>query len=413
MQMGLLIGGLWCGSPLQAQQDLHPEAQAESLECVVEPIRIEFFRDKEERKAWKIVAGRPVQYFAKKGDDSESFSWILTHVGANCTYQLQPIEPATLGRQGTLEIEILWNENKFFGPVEVKVNNGAGGEDEKDAHLFFIKEAVNPVTNNPNWFDFWQDNVVIGFMKNSIPKIKTYNINTCQWENNTGYLSVPLAYDQTLHYEEDYSETAESIRGTYGAHRAFHSGNIEIGVTSENNFCSDESTMIVNQHQPEILIWLGSGASKKKGAWRRSDKTLVGIHTYYSTLIHEFEHARIFWENWNNGFINILDADRDKYRDGWEKIANSEMDASNLSIKPYARFNSVLDEDAYQRYDPDRLFENPPKHSAGTEYEEWKARQAEYEIFSVLHYINPFDWSYDPPPGNEENPKMRNQGKQW
>jgi hypothetical protein len=405
--MGLLIGGLWCGSPLQAQQDLHPEAQAESLECVVASVRIHYFWDKEERKAWKIVAGRPVQYFAKKGDDSESFSWTLTHVGANHTYQLQPIEPATLGRQGTLEIENLWNENKYFGPVNVALDNGVGGKDVQDGSIYFVKNASNPLTGNPNWFEFWQDNTIVRALLQSIPNQQVFNTQTCKFEAEPGIAKAYLKYETFLFQKNGECEPIY----------------VHQSVGKGTPFCQDlynEPTR-VNIRPTEYQIRMGSNTSKSKHAWNRDPSTLIeGVHAFYSTLVHEIEHANIYYESWKNGFDESKDRDEDNYRDDWESLANLEMKNSSFHPKPFIRFNGVKDDDNenveitllndshQENYITHLLFQNPAWYSAGTEYEEWRCLKKEYELYHQLDIINPYDWSYDP----TKKPHTI-QGKQW
>jgi len=407
---------------LSGQQNSILVQTEEDIECAIKPVEIKSFKDNTERVKFQIVAGRPIGYSAAKGEDTSPFTWHLfkdhSALGFEYVYTLEGINPTTMAKSGTAEIAIntldLFNSNQYFGQATVKVDNATGGMVEKEVKIFYEKEAIHPVSGNPNWFDYWQDNTIIESLLNSVPKIKMFDISTCEFVEQSGNNPILFSYAPDYDYFEDYLPDRDSISGDYGSHRSY--AHI-IAVGEGTPFCQDKfqvPTKVGYQPEVEISIKLGPGASRKKFAWNRSNNFIEGIHVYYSTLVHEVEHARIFYDNWKDGYsLDLFDKDKDNYHDDWEGIANSEMTESDFSPKPKGRFSDELGIDSYHRYHPDSLFQDPPKVSAGTDYEEWRCLKKEYDLFSQLYEIDEYDWSYDPPVEIYEDPRLRTQGKQW
>lgn len=116
-----------------------------------------------------------------------------------------------------------------------------------------------------------------------------------------------------------------------------------------------------------------------------------GIHNYFSTYTHELEHAKIFLENWPNGYNAIEDTDLDYYNDNWE------IDHKSYDFK--VRQTGI--KDTVDIYDPDN-----PK-SIGFIYEEIRRVKTEEELVlsSKVREHDHKDWSFDP--------NSRFNGKQW
>jgi hypothetical protein len=405
---------------LPGQQDSILMLTEEEIECAIKPVEIRNFKDNTERVKFQIVAGRPIGYSAAKGDDTSPFIWHLfkdqSAHGFEYVYTLEGINPTTMAKSGTAKIAAStlnqFNSNQYFGPATVQVDNGTGGMADIAISIFYEKEAIHPVSGNPNWFDYWQDNVIIKDLLESVPKIREFNLSTCEFEEKQGHNPITFTYDALLTYNEDYS--IGIIEGTYGSH-SFYPPKVEVGEGSANSFCTHLSTTpYLVSHQPvDIIIKLGPGASRKKPSWERDGTILEGIHVFYSTLVHELEHAQIKYDNWKDGYDKSKDVDDDEYHDGWEIMANQEMVQSTFNPKPYGEFTTTPKIDAYHSYHPDDLFQDPPRVSAGTDYEEWRCLKKEYYLYSELNSINSFDWSYDPPVGNSNDPRLRTKGKQW
>lgn len=420
-------------SPLSGQIDTIGRSSIIDIECVAKPVSIKTFVDAEDSwgKKFKIVAGRSIKYSAKHGEKDYPFLWSLEKNmddhELDYEYVMEGISPATVGRAGTLTLEdntlLQLTENEYFGPAIISLDNDIGGSDSKTVEIFFEKEAIHTTSGNPNWFEYWQDNPIIKALLESVPRIKQFDLSTCKFVEKEGHNPIIFTYDANKNYVENYTTTTTTtpttttttttIDGTYGSHSE-HPPPVEVGAGTSSDFCADvysEPTLVSNQ-PVEFFIKLGPGASKKKFAWERGSTILEGIHVFYSTLAHEVEHAQIFYDNWKDGYDKSKDDDGDDYHDDWENIANSEMDQSSFYPKPYGEFDIEIN-DEYHSYDPDSLFQDPPQVSSGTDYEEWRCLKKEYYLFSQLNEIDEYDWSYDPPVENNDDPRLRTQGKQW
>lgn len=412
---------------MSGQIDTMGRSSTIDIECVAKPVSIKTFVDAEDSwgKKFKIVAGRSIKYSAKHGEKDYPFLWLLEKNTEDheidYEYTMEGISPETIGRAGTLTFEDntlgQLTENKYFGPAVLTLNNDVGGSDSKTVEMFFEKEAFHSTSGNPNWFEYWQDNPIIKALLESVPRIKEFDLSTCKFVEKEGHNPIIFTYDASKNYVENYTTTPTSttttIDGTYGSHIE-HKPILEVGAGTTAGFCANvytEPTLVC--HQPvEIFIKLGPGASKKKYAWERGSTILEGIHVFYSTVAHEVEHAQIFYENWKDGYDKSKDEDNDDYHDDWENIANSDMNHSSFFPKPYGRFEKgIFDE--YHSYDPNSLFQDPPQVSSGTDYEEWRCLKKEYYLFSQLNEIDEYDWSYDTPVENDDDPRLRTQGKQW
>lgn len=204
------------------------------------------------------------------------------------------------------------------------------------ASVFYKKDEPHPKHSFfvPNWFIYWRQGV--GFTPPLVTNVKFLDIN-----------------------DKNFKEFAS------------HLGFFQRPILPRN---FDANTIYVTQLASENSIF--PPGSELQGF------EITGIHNYYSTFTHELEHAKIFLENWPNGYNVSEDTDYDYYNDNWE------INHSSFGFK--VRQAGIKDTDDI--YDQDN-----PK-STGTIYEEIRCVKTEEELVltSKIREHDHKDWSFDP-----------------
>jgi hypothetical protein len=294
--------------------------------------------------------------------------------------------------------------NADFGPthghIEAKATlNGELKIDLSDpdqiVKVFFNKDEIHPVSGDPNWFRYWKDiNLpeLINYL--TIPSIPVFDFETCAFVpqsppyNNT--IKLTLLYDALLPYDPI------TMTGTLGANNFFSISTVPaVG-------CPDFDKVITQFYIDDYTIKLGPGCSQADANLNDPASPYRGIHTFYRTVAHEAEHARIEAEVWSTGYASNWDMDNDGYRDEWEQMINDNLPPG--ACYQFSMGTPGSENDIYQsNYEPLDLGKCPPLYNAGTEYEEWRCRNVADNV--QLEEIDEFDWSFDP--------NGINQGKQW
>ena len=412
-------------------------------------------------KNFKIVAGQAINYKAGGNEAAEDWTWELgTYNGSfvpipvlttyllpakvkgsvdfkqtsdekgsipknkplsgECAYYLDEVTAFI----GGIPVTVPWPlDNEHFGTHHgsIRVDNGQLSEPvifpglvslffEKDKELFYQNYINNQGQNVteliPHWFYYWKQVPLIDNIL-TIPGIPLFDIDNCTWIPAEP-VKLDIIYDATMLYSEDPDEVNSYGSCSFNV-TAFEPEEIGGGWPSK---CPNLYPVIHNKaigYKARFMkITVGPGTSKGKG-------DLKGIHAFYSTVLHEVEHAIIRCEVWATGYDNKLDLDEDNYRDDWEDYINI---LHNLGPSTGYRFDtdpSTGEKDKYgnnaqgveEKYDPRYLGQTPfAKYSAGTEYEEWRCRKKEADMKNSLSNIDHKDWSYD-------KKSNKYQGKQW
>lgn len=303
---------------------------------------------------------------------------------------------------------------KAFGVIKCEALNpnseafsndpGPNGSNLNNVEVYFRKDDPNFQNSSvPNWFYYWSKTFHIQNLL-SIPGIKLFDKSTCSFNINKSNLTLSIEYDPTLNYNPVGTST-------YGQNQ-FNLERAELWETYKSdhtkkscNTRNEPLRFVCVNYDPKynkILIGKGCGFVKK---------SLTGIHTFYSTVIHEIEHATIKCEVWKDGYDSLLDKDKDGHEDTWE-LTDPVAKIFNFKIfkKPIPNPNNLKDDRYDSNYIDTQLGTNI--YSAGTEYEEHRCRGK--ETSSNKTAIDVEDWSFDPPlKKTGETRTIQIQGKQW
>ncbi|WP_420580215.1 hypothetical protein [Reichenbachiella sp.] len=172
--------------------------------------------------------------------------------------------------------------------------------------------------------------------------------------------------------------------------------------------CNANFQLVVTGYDPaynKIILGEGCGFYKSKNTCNPITN-YEGIHTLFSTIVHEVEHAKIECDVWqythsshpniHAGFSSLWDIDGDGYKDIWELNSVPGM-LYGFTVNP----GNPTNVDAYSsNYG---VCFCAGSCSAGTMFEEIRCRNVE----AALNYslIDNDDWSFDP--------TNKIQGKQW
>ena len=159
---------------------------------------------------------------------------------------------------------------------------------------------------------------------------------------------------------------------------SFHSNVVD--VKSRNGINSGHYGDFIPQYVVEGLnegiIYIEEIASKQLSI--KDFKDYTGIWAYFSTALHENEHAIIWDDNWGNtGYFKNLDTDGDLYSDKWELKHTSD----GFQVRNYI--------DLKDKYDINNLTSN------GTTYEEVNAILKQILSPYTKNKLAENDWSYD------------------
>lgn len=363
--------------------DYYAVLKGTGTECISNPVSIkihrlwiEKFKDPASPQNHFVVVDRNIHHEALASADCANFSWELR--GSTKVWTLNQNE----SRQSeTMIIDKLSVINKntqdfrfSYGVIKVSCKDETNQEyisfsDKLElpdngnstttnaivrimpqtfrASVFYKKDEAHPRYNFfvPHWFIYWRQGV--GFTPPLINDVKFIDINLPEFE----YFKINKVFGL-------YQKPIEP--------RSF-----------------DANTVLITQLASEEFSF--PPVSELHG------HKINGIHNYFSTYSHELEHAKIFLENWPNGYNAIEDTDKDYYNDNWE-IAHS-------SNKFEVRKNVI--KDTVDIYDPEN------KNSVGFLYEEFRCLNTEEELVrrDLIKKHDHADWSFDP--------NFIFNGKQW
>lgn len=361
----------------------------EEASCAPKELEIVKFQDFSTKKARQIVVGRNIFY---KGKPKSAINW---------DWEL-PDWPSFSGNRdsydkGRITVDDLPVNNDYFEEdfvVEVSADiegdgvlERASSTDEPDGwnfRVFFLKDDAN--FGVPNWFHYWkQVPAVVAAL--DIPGIKLFIEDECGFTEQVVPVTLCIEYNPAYVYNPE-----PTVSSTYGSNQ-FGLGSLD--TKQAHLFCgwpyNDGNEHHVGTAYNELrCIRIGEGCGFQKAV---KGNLIEGIHTFYSTVIHEREHAIIECEVWEDGYDSFLDLDGDGYNDEWE----TDVASPRWGFK-------LMQNDSYESgYDSNLL--GTGVYRAGTEFEENRCRNE--EAAANLNIVDPYDWSFDP---KTISPI---QGKQW
>lgn len=365
------------------------------------------------RENRKVVVGRTIGYRARPGSGTV-WDWDLG--SGSCTsftdyWNLQSNSSfSDRDNDAIIPNSSLPASNDDFGDTNglVKVSNGTEescvGRDGNtfEVEVFFEKDATtNPGGSDPNWFFYWKQSQEVQNLL-TIPGIHLYDMSSCDFNSSPTSVTLDIVYDASLAYNPGGNTT-------YG-YSLFNTFNMDkedpfIGPNNPKNCITinDPSQLVIVGYDDSAEINIGEGCGHRKlsQACNPSSPNHEGIHTFYTTVIHEVEHALITCEVWNfthpsdpsikAGYNSLWDSDNDGYKDIWEQYSSEAIQYGF----------TVGTDDSY-----DGNYANcfcAGTCSVGTMFEETRCRMQ--ESMANPNAINDSDWSFDPT--NDI------QGKQW
>lgn len=368
------------------------------------------------KKKWKLVLGEKFDYRAKPDNGDPKWSWSIG--SGNCTsftpfWNISSLmgDFSAYKNNGAI-ITNMPTSNSDLGEAKgiVKVNNSTesscqkkDGTDAKVKIFFKKDETTNPGGTEPNWFYYWSQIPLIQSLLSSPAGFKLYDRPNCVFNTNNTPVSLSLLYDGITY---PFNPTGSSTFGSC-SFIPYNMPKEDLYSTTPPSCISilDPNNLAITSYGNSQVITLGEGCgfSKAVDICNPGLGNINGIHTFYSTVIHEVEHAIINSEIWSytnssapnvgGGYLTSYDMDKDGYKDIWEQYIGFSFNFNPGTNDSYATtYSSCFCAGSC---------------SAGSMYEETRCRNKENT--SNLKLIDQYDWSYDP-----TDPKsIKNQGKQW
>ena len=289
-----------------------------------------------------------------------------------------------------------------------------------DSRVFFDKDATtNPDGTVPNWFYYWRQIPEISNLL-SIPGIalwKPYDPNNPSDPNNCSFIAPSANFTLQLKYAGYPYSTTPGTSITYG-NQNFGVLNMKreeivadpLNPNSPHNCgyaISNSDRVVTSYGQGVGVIDIGQGCGFRKQL--KDGSSVEGVYAFYSTVVHEVEHALIDCQLWAGGYTTADDSDLDGYPNIWEStLQNGIMFNPNPTfMAPYDAYGVNKNNGMPEAYDSNLL--GMGLYSAGTEYEEARCRDKEVQMKSNYSKLDNYDWSF-----NDGNTFGEiNQGKQW
>lgn len=378
------------------------------LECTSSLHIVDF----ESGKKKKVVVNKEIDYRAKPDNGDPTWNWQLG--SGNCStfapfWTIQPLNSSFMAKKNKgAKITNMPLNNSDFGETngQVRVNNStetscldSKGHDYK-VKVFFEKDATNnPDGTVPNWFYYWGQIPLIQSYLSNPAGFKLYDRPKCKFNNNNSPVNLSLVYAGVKY---PFNSSGNSTFGNCN----FNVKN----MPKEDLFSfippscipmgSNHDEAIVSYGNNQIIeIGEGCGFTKAKDICNLNLGNTEGIHVFYSTVVHEVEHAVIESEVWSytnssapsvdGGYLLSYDMDKDGYKDIWEQFVG------------FAFGFATGTDDSYSSTYASCFCSGTC--SKGSMYEETRCRNKEQSL--NLSQIDLFDWSFDP--------SNTVQGKQW
>lgn len=342
-----------CFSAILAQKEKLSKSLTETVECSA-TFKITKFQlsDSENTIAfhlpYKVVFGRKIGYRAKPRNDGLSFNWHVGRYDSTNTfvpflpYMISPDTPTPYSGQGTaflyrdslpmLNSELGYNTSGVVRAIKYIEDDSlfaytSESEEIPKVRFFFEKDSMNVHDMSvPNWFYYWTQNSRIQDLL-TIPGFTLYDRDSCRYNSSptevildVEYNGIGLPYNPTGN--TTYGQNSFSVRAM----------NIEalfenIGDSTNCIEMTDPAQRVAINYNNSNRIEIGEGCGYRKGM-NVCDPLIgnhEGIHTLYTTLIHEVEHAIIECDIWEfthpsdttvfAGYNSLWDLDNDGYKD--------------------------------------------------------------------------------------------------
>jgi hypothetical protein len=376
------------------------------------------------KKPWKVVIGRETEYEISTLDKSDSWIWKEGDNDCSSFIDFWKLESTNISKKYTAKSNqsknleaIIPNSilkdrkitNLDFGYSHKDVNaslNSDCYEADSIVNVFFEKDAyTNPDGNDsiPNWFYYWSQIDTIQKLL-TIPGIHLFETATCTFTKHTIPLKLKLQF-------------GGGPKGDVpGATVTFGYSNFNMPIASNVDACPiNIKTALTSNYAvsyvPDLKIVLNNacGYFQPASVCNPDSATRYGIHGFYSTFIHEREHAIITCEVWN--FITPLqpyvyptyssewDEDGDGYKDIWETAHKSDYFTLN---EPKDRYSGDYTKGCLCE-NLDKKPPNTPDCTVGSRYEELRVRSK--SLHANMKVMDKYDWSFDF--------TNKIQGKQW
>jgi len=377
-----------------------------------------------------VVIGQSIKYRAsgfEEGEEELEWEWVLgsgdCDISENDWNLSVDSDWAEKGKDAMIPISKLPRANKSFTNNNyVNVSNGADlsciDEDgaKFKANIFFNKDDISPYMTVPNWFYYWEQIELIQ-RELTIPGISLLNYREQTLVKSD--LTLRIVYDESMLFDYGPYEITE-----YGASRSYPDLISGLAPFDRSGCQSINLPLRYSDEFNFIRIGKGCGFDKRRDICSSSSLDYNGIHTFFTTVIHEAEHVRLATEIWNftdpsNQCIEPTysieyDMDRDGYKDLWESLSLEALEYNASLQDPsrgfMVRISSGGGPDIRDMYS--RKYINDGQGSCdycmgtcsnGTMYEEARCRQAEANL--DVKDINSYDYSFDK--------SGDNQGKLW
>ncbi len=396
----------------------------ESLDCILAGIEISKFRSENiaDVQSWKVVIGKQIKYRAR-GKKSGNWNWSVNNYDL-MDFTNQSEEPDWKNK-GSIIIPTnqLPMTNEELGVNTITAEKDNGDMDSHEIEVFFAKDDPNHHNPDvPNWFYYWSKIPIIQNML-EIPGIalwQKYNPEDPDNIENCSFVAPKADFVLNLKYA-GYPYTTEDNKSIQYGNQNFNvllmkrDDIIENAVdpSAEENcgFPLSNLDQVVYDYGDRVgTINIGQGCGFRKKL--KDGSSIEGVYAFYSTVVHEVEHALIDCQLWETGYSTSNDQDNDGYPDSWEMMPQNGITftvSSTFDNPPYDTYGFNKDTGDPEPYNSDSLGQIPPKYSAGTEYEEARCRDKEVLLKSNHNNLDKYDWSYD----NGLLFNQINQGKKW
>lgn len=422
---------LCCFSFLKIDAQIEQRTSSD-VECI-SGLKIHKFRTHDrgaaQKKDWKVVVGRTIDYKAKGGSDP-IWNWWLGSGECITLDTFWKLETQSTFKSKGKDIFIsnasMPTNNSDFGETNgsIKVFNGSQESciDKNDSiamvEIYYEKDAnTNPDGTVPNWYYYWKDaygpitSPGLPFFtftnEDSTEVILDTTLNEVTFEliyQDTGVYAVNLPLTPNTQYV--YGTTPAGL-GWYD-----HADMRNVYNSSESCIPIGARKVMVGYKNIDFIINIGKicGYQLETYDWNIIDKFLIpatkkkkiGVEAFVGTIIHELEHWKIKERLWSTGYDSADDCDQDGYPDSWESSDTIAMEHGFLvgtddTYSSAYRIN--LTANTIVPKDPNSTMPLP----AGTTYEEMVCRICAHNKDTSI--LNSKDWSFDP--------QKTYQGKQW